>query len=410
MMTFDKGGLLVTDLNEDFMLWSLPQWYVRQYAHLEYGQGYMIFDRLGGDKEVWKRSSVIPERDVDESSAPDESQLEVYDNMTDSYFQPWALLHMPEPTTAYRFVYPTLVVAAYYRAYIWDVPSGKLIQTIEGCQFIGNNNPNLLGIMYVEISERHVFIVGERYVRVFSRATGKSVLDLPSFVHGGYGRWKYTPTNSREQIPGSALVRYETESTEEPYKLRTERNVLIYGMFIAVHVSDCGRHFAALLESCRLLVVYDFEKATNEEEIYSQTLDIPISDGFHDSSIYLAFDYGRISVVTGGGVFIVEVDKSSLGNILNEAPTLSICRVFRLTSEESLDEVSCLMMSDTGLYLNWIPSTLIEDGGGDDEEEFEPTVDDDGFVNGDNMVAVPNNGQRFPSLSSVISVNFARRS
>ena len=25
MMTFDKGGLLVTDLNDDFILWSLPQ-------------------------------------------------------------------------------------------------------------------------------------------------------------------------------------------------------------------------------------------------------------------------------------------------------------------------------------------------------------------------------------------------
>ena len=25
MMTFDRGGLLVTDLNEDFILWSLPQ-------------------------------------------------------------------------------------------------------------------------------------------------------------------------------------------------------------------------------------------------------------------------------------------------------------------------------------------------------------------------------------------------
>ena len=65
-----------------------------------------------------------------------------------------------------------------------------------------------------------------------------------------------------------------------------------------VHVSACGRHFAALLERCRLLVVYDFEKASNEEELYGQTLDIPISDGLDESSIYLAFDYGRISVVT----------------------------------------------------------------------------------------------------------------
>lgn len=64
-----------------------------------------------------------------------------------------------------------------------------------------------------------------------------------------------------------------------------------------MHVSACGCHFAALFDRCRLLVVYNFEKASNEEELYSQTLDIPISDGLHDSSIYLAFDYGRISVV-----------------------------------------------------------------------------------------------------------------
>ena len=65
-----------------------------------------------------------------------------------------------------------------------------------------------------------------------------------------------------------------------------------------MHVSACGCHFAALLDRCRLLVVYDFEKASNEEELYGQTLDILISDGIYESSIYLAFDFGRISVVT----------------------------------------------------------------------------------------------------------------
>ena len=35
------------------------------------------------------------------------------------------------------------------------------------------------------------------------------------------------------------------------------------------------------------------------------------------------------------------------------------------------------MMSDTGLYLNWIPNTLIAD---EDEEEFEPTSEDDPLV------------------------------
>lgn len=48
----------------------------------------------------------------------------------------------------------------------------------------------------------------------------------------------------------------------------------------------------------RLLIVYNFETASNEEELYGRTLDIPITDELRVSSIYLAFDYGRISVVT----------------------------------------------------------------------------------------------------------------
>ena len=46
------------------------------------------------------------------------------------------------------------------------------------------------------------------------------------------------------------------------------------------------------------MIVYDFEKASNEEELYNQTLDIPIADGVHEWSIYSAFDHGRISLVT----------------------------------------------------------------------------------------------------------------
>ena len=43
-------------------------------AHLEYGQGYMIFDRYNGDKEVWRSVSGILEHDIDKSSAPDARQ------------------------------------------------------------------------------------------------------------------------------------------------------------------------------------------------------------------------------------------------------------------------------------------------------------------------------------------------
>ena len=119
-----------------------------------------------------RRFRGILEHGVDESSAPDAVQHGVYRTCGPAdYFQPWAVLHIPELTIAYRFVYPTLVVAAYDRAYLWDIPSGKLIQTVEECQFIvfedGNNH------FVLEISERHVFIASQFYLQVFSRATGK---------------------------------------------------------------------------------------------------------------------------------------------------------------------------------------------------------------------------------------------
>ena len=76
------------------------------------------------------------------------------------------------------------------------------------------------------------------------------------------------------------------------------------------------------------------------------------------------------------GVFIIEVDESSLRNIKTEVPILTISRVLKLTNEALLDEVSCLMLSDTGLYLNWNPNALIAD----DNEEFEPLSEGDGLV------------------------------
>ena len=74
------------------------------------------------------------------------------------------------------------------------------------------------------------------------------------------------------------------------------------------------------------------------------------------------------------GVFIIELDESTLANISTEAPTLTMCRVFQLKDELSLDAVSCLMISDTGLYLNWNASTL---SANEDDENLESELEND---------------------------------
>jgi hypothetical protein len=176
-------------------------------------------------------------------------------------FTPHALLRMPEPTRAYRLVFPTLAVASFERAFLFDVRTGSQIQTLEGIQTIppatgseaqeheqphasdsseehapppphdtgdqdmpldSDEEPEqadddndviqdlsqLLGqVRYVEVSERHVFLAGPYVLRVFSRATGKAVLDMPS-TRLRYGRWRWELA-SRETVNDNG-GRYDT--------------------------------------------------------------------------------------------------------------------------------------------------------------------------------------------------------
>lgn len=278
------------------------------YAHLEYELGYMIFNRDDGNTEIWQRtqdsspSSLI-------TSHPDQRQLNMAERLSATVptpcaraqFSPYALLLMPEPTRASRFVFPTLLASSLEKAFLWDVPTGERVQTLEGIQVVppltdfdvfqeevedqgidemdiddngdgddsGDDHgyeaeamlhlhanptdindgqlaeaeaagevlplehfhtmmelspmgspeaypdsdehpspppdgedededddddmlPRFLGLIrYVEVSERHVIIVGRYLLRVFSRATGKTILDIPS-THSRYGatRWE----------------------------------------------------------------------------------------------------------------------------------------------------------------------------------------------------------------------------
>ncbi|KDR69991.1 hypothetical protein GALMADRAFT_145037 [Galerina marginata CBS 339.88] len=65
--TTQLGGLVVRDLETDAVLWELPvtcsmclAWYVRAYAHLEYGEGYMIFIAMSGIRSCGDARRTLP--------------------------------------------------------------------------------------------------------------------------------------------------------------------------------------------------------------------------------------------------------------------------------------------------------------------------------------------------------------
>ena len=58
-------------------------------------------------------------------------------------------------------------------------------------------------------------------------------------------------------------------------------------------------------------------------------------------------------------------------------PRVEIMRIPTLANRSCLDRVSCLQMTDTGLFLNWDPYMLSDDGDEDDEDLFHSSLRDE---------------------------------
>lgn len=135
---------------------------------------------------------------------------------TRGQFIPWALLHPPTPTRAFRFVYPILLVVSLSKAYLYDVRTGRLVQEINNIQsarpklsgsfsstnfYLRSRVPGIVSLTgvqtsfghlnYVDHSPQHLFICGEGSLRVFSRQTSQCIYEISS-TFGNYGcsRWK----------------------------------------------------------------------------------------------------------------------------------------------------------------------------------------------------------------------------
>ena len=152
-------------------------------------------------KEVWRLVSQNPEvPDPEEfqvvpQSRPNESQLSAVHIAPPGSclkFVPHALLRPPGdvPTKAFRFVYPTLLVASFNCLFFWDVRTGELVERMDD---IGNqmppggfaNNPtwanivsgtssSLGRILYVDVNDKYALVCGELAFKMFQRQTSQT--------------------------------------------------------------------------------------------------------------------------------------------------------------------------------------------------------------------------------------------
>jgi len=152
-------------------------------------------------KEVWRLVSQNPEIpdpedfEVVPQSKPDESQLSAIHIAPPGgrlKFVPHALLRPPGgvPTKAFRFVYPTLLVASINCLFFWDVRTGELVERMDNiggqmppdglasnqtwANIVANTSGSLGRILYVEVNDRYALVCGELAFKMFQRQTSQA--------------------------------------------------------------------------------------------------------------------------------------------------------------------------------------------------------------------------------------------
>jgi hypothetical protein len=289
------------------------------WSHVEYGQGFLLYNRPDGVKEVWRRMSDYKEEELPKTNGPDQMQryhqaasqmhprFDTYKNSTRGAFMPWACFQTPTTARAYKFTYPNLLIAARFEAYLYDVLSGKLVLTVEPIQ---DGNMNL---SYVDFDHRHIFICLDDELRVYSRKDGRRLIIYTTedfcqdmSLHATWG------------VPMGEKPRKESILIREPVtKIATDSRysmilptqfhagevgasfkAIVSLMTIPVHVSECGQHIAVLMTDNRVVLVEDFARTLRGATVRSIATSIVFGSLQVDSSLYLAYAHGRVGVAT----------------------------------------------------------------------------------------------------------------
>lgn len=216
------------------------QAYVRAHAHCEYDHGFLIFDRLGHAKEVWRLACDSEDGEIALHAPPDDRQIKYCEQAYSrhpaavndrGHFRPWALITYPERTLAFRFVYPTLLTAGAHNVYLHDVRTGETIRVLENALDDSSLAWNM--ITYLELSARHVFVATEDWLRVFSRADGSHLLTLRRSDQDSYHHITVAPG----QDPGFESL--SSNAVLVPQVLSTRRGTEVGNDFVAGRYCFC---------------------------------------------------------------------------------------------------------------------------------------------------------------------------
>lgn len=209
----------------------------------------MIFDRSSHELEVWRRetdcyldtSSVVRTS----NDPPDMHHLPSQDRKRGVY-RHFAGLANPVECHLFRFVYPDLLAVSVRstEAYIWDIPSAALVQTIQ----LNIDFPD--HINYADISRDHIFVCSTHSLTIFSRQNGAIVFKLPD----GHSSPVFSPCTMGGGVPHASKGLLETRTLIRTDPSRGQDRYC----FREAHVSPCGRSVVAVTGCGHVFHIPDF--------------------------------------------------------------------------------------------------------------------------------------------------------
>ena len=276
------------------------QSYVRSEAHCEYDNGYLVFDRISGKKEVWRLASDFSvEGEVAMRFPPDGEQMDVSARaavMHRQYaprgqFRPWALLAFPDLTRAYRLAYPTLICGNNKQAFLHDVRTGSLVQTID---------IRLRALCYIDVNERHAFACDPNAVHVFSRESGNEILCVSADA-------AMLCMLVGDPPPDNFITALSVSPKEEKIHSKIIAGEFTHTLWFTprfhthispvAHVSRDGRDLVIMTHTRRVVFIQDFERiCRGETSLGMAGLSLNIQP--LDVCRYLGFEHGRVCVAT----------------------------------------------------------------------------------------------------------------
>lgn len=187
-----SGGVRTLDIHTGAVLWSTGAPDARPYPHLEFADGWLVFDRdAPGHFEVWRSARLVP--DAREAHRGE--------------FVRYTILDVPEMVRAYRLQFPTLAlyVARSHSVTIhdtyaeMDVRAKSLVRSLPLADTLHAHR----NIHYIEFDEAHLFLVGFGYNRVsiLSRESGAVLWTLGEHIrtHGAPECYRSAPLRPDER-------------------------------------------------------------------------------------------------------------------------------------------------------------------------------------------------------------------